>query len=274
MSFIQAIKSKKVYLDELQKMKITQEDMQELSVCMQKVKELEEKYNESIFDRQKIAFELKEELDSLRLFTWLLNNRINGIYSKYERLSDKEYPFVTDYELAMRLLLRLANSNEEKYIVKPFYSSDFLSQETKHGDRDFEITEGTTLIIGEKGVLDSIDNSKSYWGSELGKITYQLVKNGYSLIIGTNNYFDINVKPGSGLSTFHNINVTEFDIRCCGPDLSCYLFDDELKTATEKLMKFITENGADIKGLNEDKLFEVINKQSKTEGFIKKLKRY
>ena len=53
-----------------------------------------------------------------------------------------------------------------------------------------------------------------------------------------------------------------------------YLFDDELKTATEKLMKFITENGADIKGLNEDKLFEVINKQSKTEGFIKKLKRY
>ncbi len=274
MSFIQAIKSKKVYLDELQKMKITQEDMQELSVCMQKVKELEEKYNESILDRQKIAFELKEELDSLRLFTWLLNNRINGIYSKYERLSDKEYPFVTDYELAMRLLLRLANSNEEKYIVKPFYSSDFLSQETKHGDRDFEITEGTTLIIGEKGVLDSIDNSKSYCGSELGKITYQLVKNGYSLIIGTNNYFDINVKPGSGLSTFHNINVTEFDIRCCGPDLSCYLFDDELKTATEKLMKFITENGADIKGLNEDKLFEVINKQSKTEGFIKKLKRY
>ena len=269
MSFIEAIKSKKVYLDELQKMEITPEDIQELSVCMQKVKELEEKYNESILDRQKIAFELKEELDSLRIFTWLLNEKVDGLHSKYKSLSDKEYPFVTDFELAMRLLLRLANSNKEKYIVKPFYSSDFLPQETKHGDRDLWVAEGTTLIIGEKSVLDGIDNSKSYWGSELGKITYQLVKNGHSLVIGTNNYFDTNVKPGSGLSVFHNIDVAEFDIKCCGPKLSCYLFDDELKTAAEKFMKFIAENGADIKGLNEDKLFEVINGQSKTKGFIK-----
>ena len=274
MSFIEAIKSKKVYLDELQKMEITPEDIHEFYICMQKVRELEERYNDSIFNRQKIALELKEELYSLRIFTWILNNRVDGLHSKYERLSDKKDPFVTDSELAMRVLLRLANGKEEKYIVKPFYSSDFLSQETKHGDKDFGITEGTTLIIGEKTILESIDNSKSYWGSELGRITYQLVKDGYSLIIGTNNYFDTNVKPGSGLSVFDSINVTEFDIKCCGPNLSCYLFDDELKTAVEKFMKFIVEYSADIKGLDEEKLFEVINKQTKTKGFIKKLKRY
>lgn len=272
MNLIKMIKDNKVDFDELQMMEITLEDINEFYECMKKVKELEAKYNKAFLNRIKIAAKLKNELYNLRIFTWLLNNKVDRLHSKYEIKANKLNDFITDYKLAMRLILRLANSNGDKYEMKRFHSNDYISGEIKCDDKE----ENMTFIIGEKKALEKIDNYKLYFKEELIRKNFELLKNGYSLVVVTNNYFDDNAKL-QNLAKFLE-NIILLDIETSGsslnsPDISCYLFNDELKEAVEKFKKYIINNGPDIKGLDEEELFKVINNQYNTKDFIKKLKK-
>jgi hypothetical protein len=250
------------------------DNTREISDIIKKVKELDKKYKDSIVGRKEICEVLISDLSSLKDKVSVLYNEVSRVRSDYEF---KTGDYITDVKLALSLILRLANNKEEKYEIRPFYSNCFISPETKHGERNHELVGSSTLIIGEKTALDSLDCSKVYFGSDLGKETLKLVENGNSLIIVSNDYFS-GCKPGYLLRTFTPIVVDEFDIRGSGskPDISCYLFDDELKVAVEKFLQFVSVNGYDIEGLDEDDLYEAINNQyesKKDQPAVKKLTR-
>ena len=239
---------------------ITIDDINNLALVIKRINELEQKYNESILERRDIALELKNLLDELRLFSNIFDKKANELFHKYDYLSCKENKRINDTELAIRLILRLANTGDKEYISKKFYSKSFISPESIHGDRDYCISNDSTLFIGEKNVLDKIDNHKIYYDNKLGCIAHDLIKDGHSLIIATNSYFESNIRPGTGLKFFENIDVSESTIKG-DPNIWCYLFDDELKIAVEKFMLFIDEVTSDINGIDEDVLFDLINKK-------------
>lgn len=248
MSFMDVIKDGN--WEKILKTKIKAEDIRELANYYEEIEKLKELYNSSTVGRKLIAEEIREKLIPIQTFTYYLKNRMEGLDSDYEYAPGK----ISDFDMAMRLLLRLANLDSEKYILKRFGAEGMASFEVRHGDREHAQIGGNIWVIGKKSVLDKIDNRTSYYGSEFGKISDGIVKRGHSLIVATDHYFDTNVKP-FGL---YGEKLKEIEIRGTLVTISCYLYEDELGNAVDKFMAFINQNGADIKGIDEDELFNLM----------------
>ena len=88
-------------------------------------------------------------------------------------------------------------------------------------------------------------------------ITNNILKQGHSLIVVTDSYYENNVKPWSYI--YNKFQKIDIGVSNLFSNISCYLYDDELKTAVKKFINFIKDNGADIKGIDEEQLFNVIN---------------
>lgn len=249
-SFMDKIKSKD--FQEISKTEISADDIRDLAIYYQEILDLKEKYNSAIVGRKKIACEIRKKLLLINKFLYSFDNRNKALDTEMEYAEE----FINDWEKAMELLLRLANEKEDKYLLKSFFSTDYVSFEIMHGDRSHETICGTILVIGEKEVLDKIDAKKYYYGSDFGKITNEILKNGHSLVILTNHYNENNVKPWN----YDSRIIQKVDIKTSGEigDISCYLYDDDLRKAVNKFLTFINQNGADIKGIDEDILFDII----------------
>lgn len=164
------------------------------------------------------------------------------------------FKYVNDRPMAMRILLNLANKNTNKYIMKKFITTDFVSLEEMHGYRENNCIGGNVWVIGKKDVLEQIDNQEYYFGSSLANIMKKMLEDfQQSLIIFTDYYYEENVKPRYYDS--ENIKIKTNETAA----ISCFLFDDELKQAVYKFQKFINQNGADIKGIDEYILFQLID---------------
>lgn len=238
--------------EEIKNQEITDNDIKEFADYYQEVQKLREKYMISSLGRKQIAQEISDKLEPLSTFLYFLKNRSDAIGTEYKYVSN----YISDYEMAMRLLLRLANTNGEQFALKKFIATDFSSSEINHGVREHEHVGGNIWVIGKKRVLDKINDKKYYFGSEFGHVADDIIKKGHSLIIFTDHYFNSNVKPKNHEKT----NLVEFLVSGEVDNISCYLYNDELAQSAYKFVDFIKENGSDIKGIDEDTLFELIQK--------------
>lgn len=255
-SFMDKIKSKD--FQEISKTEITADDIRKLAIYYQEILDLKEKYNSAIVGRKKIACEIREKLLLINKFLYYFDNRNKALDTEMEYAE----AFISDCEKAMNLLLRLANENENKFLLKRFSTTSYASFEIMHGDREHKNICGNIWLIGEKEVLDKIDSNNYYYGSDFGQITNAILKNNHSLIILTDHYYENNVKPWN----YDSRIIQKVDIKTSGMlgNISCYLYDDDLRIAVNKFLTFINQNGADIKGIDEDSLFDII-KLSKSE---------
>lgn len=263
-NFIEILKS--CNFDEINKYKITAEDIQKFAICYQEIITLVSNYKNAISGRKEIAEDIRNRLEFINKFLYHLTGDINKLSSEFEYVER----FISDYKMAMRLFLRLANVDSNNFILKKVSYTNLFSFERRYDDREPELTCDNVWIIGEKNALDNIDEEKIYFGSELASITNNILKQGHSLIVVTDSYYENNVKPWSyDCNKFQKINIGVSNLFS---SISCYLYNDELKIAVNKFLKFIKENGADIKGIDEEELFNVINlgESSPKKLFIKK----
>ncbi len=248
-SFIDNIKAQN--FEEIKKSEITAADIYEFAMYYQEVLDLKDSYVNTTIGRNAIASEIREKLVPLKTFLSFLTSSSTALDTRFESAAH----FISDYEMAMRLLVRLANENGDNFVLKKFSATSSASFEKQHGDREQEQIGGNVWVIGEKCVLTDVDEKKDYFGSDFGKVASGIVQNEHSLVMLTDHCYANNVMPW-----YYPSEVQRMDIQVDGmlSDISCYLYDDDLRGAVNKFMAFINQNGADIKGIDEERLFEIM----------------
>lgn len=216
-----------------------------------KINELKEKYHQSDVNRKEIGKEIIARKKQLEDLSVIFNNDLNRGCVRYVF---SEY--ISDYSKAINMLLMMANQNEGKYILKKFTANQIGSLETRHGDKESGMFEGEIWVIGEKVVLDEIDNTKPYYGAKFGLLATKLVENNHSLAVITNYYYETNVMPYS-INT--KAKETVFNVNGSVSNLCCYTFDDELGMAVNKLSDYIETYGGDMDNIEVDDLVKRIN---------------
>lgn len=251
-SFIENIEKKRygALMDEDGIKNITVKDIEEFGKFYQEIVELQKEYDMAITGRNELGDKIKEKLSVVKSFLYYLNNQTELLINQHSK------ELISDYELALRVILRLANQKEQKYDLRKYFTTDLVSFEKKLGDREFFESLGKVWIIGEKNILDEMVTENCYTDSNLGIKNTQIIKGGNSLIVLANNIYPQKVEP----FYYHTEGVEYFRLKVSGTsgDMSCYVFDDELKEAILQFNRFINKNGTDIKGIDEDKLFETI----------------
>jgi len=251
-NFINYIKEKQI--EELEKAQITVDDIQDFAKCYQEVLDSRISYMKATVGRKELASDIEERLSVLKSFLNYLTNSVIGLDNDLSYVQH----YVSDYKMALRLLLRLANEKDDKFILKRFVVTDIVSFEKQHGDREYENISGNIWVIGEKAILDKIDDKEYYFGCEFKKVANDILKQGYSLVIMTDyNNLD-NVIPSN--YNYGNIQRVNIQVANMFSDMICYLYDDNLKRSVDKFESFINKNGADIKGIDENTLFDIVRK--------------
>lgn len=98
--------------DEINKYKITAEDIQKFAICYQEIITLVSDYKNATSGRKKIAEDIRNRLEFINKFLYHLTGDINKLSSEFEYVER----FISDYKLAMRLFLRLANVDSNNFI--------------------------------------------------------------------------------------------------------------------------------------------------------------
>lgn len=227
---------------------VSKQDLDRFSTSIQEIQDLFSNIPNS-YTRKQIADEILGKIKPIETFLWIVSNELKAIKDECER-----FDVVSDIELAINLLVKLSNNETQYYIFKKFYVADFTSQETKHGDREHSTARGTVWIIGLKDVVESIED-KEYFGSELASKLTNITSNGYELIVCTDHYYKNNVLPWH-----YHATLEMFKIRTAGltSDINCYVHDSPLMDAVTTFRSWIKQNGGNIYGLDQDKLFELI----------------
>lgn len=238
-------KLKVLDLKTINEISITTTDIMDFANSYEKLKKLLDSYSSS-YSRKQAANEIREKIAPIQTFLWIVKNKLLELDKMFEYLPH----FVNDYEMAMNLLLRLANNGSNKYVLKKFHSSDCISFESEQSD----IRDGNIWIISQNDIIKNIPK-KNYFSYEFGIITTELVKAGFPIIILTDHHFPINI-----LSSAYCGRLERFSIKVSGffSDITCFVYDDELMLAVTKFRAWLAQNGGDIKGLNEDILFDLI----------------
>ena len=242
--------------------KLSIEDTWEIINGYQELQNLVKEYHLLSLNRKQKSEEIHKKACLLKSLNGILEGEISTIANDY-RYTD----FITDYDLALKTIISLANVENEEFGIKRFFANDFASFEIQHGDREYGEVNGNIWFIANNKLLDMIDNNKPYFGSSFSKVCNEILNKHYSLIVFTDHYFENNVKP-----SIYNRSIECYSFRVKGmfSDISCYLYDDNLRDAVRMFAQFINENGADIKGINDDILFDnIIKKQRQSKVKIK-----
>lgn len=233
---------------------LSEKDICELAHIYQEILDLEKKYKQATLGRRQIAEEIKKKSKLIQRFLFYINSNLRHINEKYEY----EENYINDFEKAIRIILKLANKEENKYSLVKLHIKDKATFEIIHGDREEISTDGIVLIITRKDVIDNIDDKMIYRAHEIGEITSQIFNQKISLIVLTDFYCDKLLKP----NTFGNkptLGEQKINADNLVGGISCYFFDNELLNAVNDFMTFIQKNGADIRDLNEDIIVQNIN---------------
>ncbi len=166
----------------------------------------------------------------------------------------------------MNLLLRLSNIESEEYTSKLFNNEELGSFETRHGDRETSLMQGGIWVIAKKEILDKLDETHKYWGSEFSHVATGILESGGSSIMTTNDTFESNVLPSLPISHEKKEKLLKRELKIesyemSETDIYCYLQEDGLSRAVDAFMEFANTNGFDISGLDDDTLFELISKK-------------
>ena len=215
----------------------------QISSYYDEISKLEEKYMNSTLKRKEIAKEIETLTDKINNILTTLNRENYLIHSKYENAEKN----ISDYHMAMRLILKLANSACEEYSLKEYQLSEYGQFNNSN----------KAWIIGNKDILNEIPNEQIYYGKGFSNITDYIITKGYSLIILTDYYAKDLANPKSLPIKLEKISIKNSDMFVS--DINCYLYNDTLKNAVHKLMSFINSNGADLKGIDEEAVLAALS---------------
>lgn len=254
-SFIENIE-KRYYgalIDENGIKSITVKDIEEFCKLYQEIEKLQTEYDMAVTGRNELSVKIREKISAAKSFLYYLNIQAESLMKQYSK------ELISDHELALRVILKLANKNGERYVLRKYFTTDLSSFETKLGDREFFESLGKVWIIGEKDVLDENLPENCYTDSKLGVKTTHIIKGGTSLIVLANNSAPQKIEP----FYYHTDGVEYMRLKASDAigDINCYVFNDQLKDAILQFNRFINNNGADIKGISADKLFEAITEE-------------
>ena len=159
----------------------------------------------------------------------------------------------------MELILNLANKADNRYELKTIYAEKSLNSNT-------DSLYCKTLIITDNRITPSIDK-QIYKCNEIYSIIKAFIESQYSIVVITQNVCNGDVKPKESL--FNNITYRHIKNSGLAGDISCYLYDDELKIAIDKLIEYIKEYGADFTNIELDKLTELVSNYNNHKAYIK-----
>lgn len=223
-----------------------QEDFREI---LGEIRLLHKKYHNTIEGRKEIIKEIREKINQVRKITSFCNPELDELERYY---SYRDY-YISDYELVMSLLLRLANFEEEIYAMREVTATGYYNTGTSNSRLYSKI-----LFITEKNSIDKFNNF--YLGDEFAKSVTKYINKGHSMILITTNLFENNVKPKTSELMCDKI----FDIRNGGlkGNITCYVNSLSLQKALYKFIKYVEKNGPDFSGISEDTLFELMTKEN------------
>lgn len=223
----------------------------ELQEMFDEIRELHHQYQNAIEGRKEIAKEIKEKIKIIKSKTMMFNSELHELQDYYEF---RDY-YVSDYEEVMRLILRLANREEDNYEMKEIYSVDFIHTEN---NEDVRRICGRTLVIGDSEAIKEVKDQKEYYYDEIKELSTRIINKGNSMVMVTYNALESNVKPR--IDKLHRINIVDIKNGGIIGNISCYLHDDNLKKAVKMITRYIYINGPDFRNIDEDTLYELIVK--------------
>ena len=216
----------------------TTEDFEKLALGYTEIQNLIADYASS-YSRKQLAEKINEKIADYQHVLELIKQNLMGMTFDGEDIERD----VTDPLLAMRLLVRLANIGCDKYELKVFQAKEYNDMKRN--------SPSNIWVIGEKEVLDKL-SSQPFYGSDFSKVATQLACAGHPLIIATDHHYRTNVIPHS---YYNNRICTSEPVS----DISYFICGNaQVKKAITAFKNWTSENGADIKGLDEDTLFELM----------------
>ena len=215
-----------------------------------KIEKLKEIYQQGMVNRKELGKEILSRITRMKSMMNILVRVLNQNTVKYT------YPdYLSDFDKILQILLILANEKSNKYITKKFYTEQFGLVEKKHGEKESGLFKGEIIVIGEKEVLESISNNKTYYGSSFGLIATNIVKKHYSLVIITNHYYENNVIP---CRYDVKAKLKQFKVAGLASNLYCYTYDDELGKAVDLLDNYVETYGGNIDNIDMEYLIDCI----------------
>ena len=220
---------------------------------LQEVRDLHNGYSEMVEGRREAVRSMREKIKEIRSITNSCNKELNGIERYY---AYRDY-YVSDYKLVMNLLLRLANSNEERYAMKEINTIGYY--DLVDGKKKYQ---SKVYFISEKSFIDKLEDHV-YYLDEFKRMASFAINRGYSMMVITSNLFEPNIKPRKEDVKCDSI----FDFRNGGilGNITCYINSVELHENIDKLVNYININGPDFSNIDEDTLFEIISNVNKTQ---------
>ena len=178
--------------------------------------------------------------------------------------------WIDDINKIFYFLLDIANAEENKYRLKEFGTHSLGSIGGVAGDRISGMFEGSIWVIAKKDILDNISNDKMFYGAEFSYIADKIVKDGNSMVIITNNYYENHALPRDVNENVdvHNFWVRQFALN----ELRCYTYDDELGKAVNMLDAYIKKYGGNLEDITVSKMIYNAEKIEKAKVKSKKLK--
>lgn len=239
---------------QLKKQKTTDnvEDIQKLLKYYQEILILKEQYDNAIIGRNAIANEIKTRI---LLINAILNNIGSIIHNLNINFMYAEY-YLNDYEKALKILLRLANESDKNFILKKITIFSNASFESVPSDHKYEKVFSKVWIIGENDALHDIEDNDVYSAIDFNTILTDLLKKGFSLILLTDFCNERFLKPSINFS--ENIQVESISVGEIYSNVLFYLSDEHMKNIFNRFKTFISKNGADIMGMDENLLFDAI----------------
>ena len=219
----------------------------ELQKELSEIRKLHQEYQNTITGRKQIIKEIRIKIDFIKSKTTVFNSELKELEDYYEYRGS----YINDNELVMDLILRLANNYEDNYDMREVYVVDFIND----GTITKKIT-GKALVIATNETLTDYVDLKEYYYDELSALSTRLINKGNSMVMVTDNAFVGNVKPR--YKDLKKINLIDIKISSILSNISCFLHGDALEKAVLKIARYISINGPDFSGIDEEDLFNTI----------------
>ena len=216
------------------------------------IKELKEKYNSKDCNRKEVGLEILERVGYLKSLLRIFSSDL---------LSDKtlyEFPeYITDYKTVLELLVKLANTAGNDYVLKEFKFDIPGIYDSLRSDEEKSVIHNGIWVIGEKEAIDQINDKKGTKPVVIQSKLARLINSGYSMILCTDYIYYWHILPSEyGLG---QVKKTSFRANDLSGDISCYTYDDKLDYAVEKVFDYIRVYGGNVSGLTVDDIIDRIN---------------
>ena len=216
------------------------------------LKELKEKYASGLYNRKELSQEIIQKTsylnDLIKIFEFDLSNN-KDLYQFPE--------YITNHYKIFDILLKLANTNTNKYDLKTFYTTQTGSNETIHGYKETNSSQGETYVLGEKSIINQINDTNFITPSKLQYEITNIINNNYSLVITTNAAYDWHILPQD--SELKTNNKIELKTKGFISNLYCYSYNDDLGQAINKLNNYIQTYGGNVDNISINNLIIKIN---------------